>query len=993
MNLIQLKQIEGLQAYIQQNVPAVLDGYQVVFQTGNQFISGDKTFFSTVYASGGAFLSGNLLVTGDSTFGQNAYISGQLWITGSDGSPIQVTSNVEDQPYLVYVTGEQQISGSKIFQQSITGNQEALISGNTYVSGQLWITGRDGLPMQITGAGGGGGGGGGSFSCSDMDGCSPVFVGMSGEMISGYNLKVGAGGASISGNTYITGDLTVIGEVALTGGAVVGEADGDSIFIIGVADGNDPRVGVGQYNAISDVVSLFHVSGNPNDINFTLQGNQLTSGNQYISGELWITGTDGLPVQLKNDGGSTSVNQPYITYITGDQFITGGKQFLSPITGHKGFYITGDHSSYISRIIDTQLRIYSSESDPTNDNSLGLIVGKNESGPANPSLSIYNYAGTESDLGSNLGHASMFYANSQHFNITNAKGSGDIRFVTVGNAIRNGAERSFNWYDPASTRMIIHSGGNIGIGVTGLDPTNSDLSREPLERLHVSGGNIRVDGALYITGLADTVTQVQEFGVKRAEINNNYTLSSQDKNKVLHFSPNSDIEVTLPVTNDFIDFSFTARHTANNTNYVGFKASDASVVSGISTGIKEQYAWAEVYRGSQGWHIYGDPTYIVPKGTTAAPTTTTAGPTTTTATPTTTTTATPTTTTAAPTNTRLLTEGLMMRFFGWDDPYTNTTSSFGNNQSVNINGSYETRDVFYANYKKDTLPQMTGALSSASYSNWEDATEDITDVHGSRHTGVYLRGADYLQFPQIQYDLNGGEWDSLNNEFNFLESIEDGFTVTLWMHNKFDGINPEDEDHQYKIWELGGDGTPTNVGLYYKYDGANSKRIYMRGSDNDYIYAQDAGGGGEGWSSIPDSIKSTTGDVWSFHAFSYGGGFVYNGPTDDRGGGNIMWVVGTGNPANAGNKPLFFSGDYTSIADGFEGGLGVNGGTFYKQFGGNGLNKFLEFNDTDASLIGKRGAGGGVAMPWTGYISDFRIYSGGLTTGQINSIFTGKGLV
>ena len=55
MNLIQLKQIEGLQAYIQQNVPAVLDGYQVVFQTGNQFISGDKTFFSTVYASGGAF--------------------------------------------------------------------------------------------------------------------------------------------------------------------------------------------------------------------------------------------------------------------------------------------------------------------------------------------------------------------------------------------------------------------------------------------------------------------------------------------------------------------------------------------------------------------------------------------------------------------------------------------------------------------------------------------------------------------------------------------------------------------------------------------------------------------------------------------------------------------------------------------------------------------------------------------------------------------------
>ena len=31
----------------------------------------------------------------------------------------------------------------------------------------------------------------------------------------------------------------------------------------------------------------------------------------------------------------------------------------------------------------------------------------------------------------------MFYANSQHFNITNAKETGDIRFVTVGNAVRD----------------------------------------------------------------------------------------------------------------------------------------------------------------------------------------------------------------------------------------------------------------------------------------------------------------------------------------------------------------------------------------------------------------------------------------------------------------------------------------------------------------------------------------------------------------------------
>ena len=33
--------------------------------------------------------------------------------------------------------------------------------------------------------------------------------------------------------------------------------------------------------------------------------------------------------------------------------------------------------------------------------------------------------------------------------------------------------------------MIIHSGGNIGIGVTGLDLNNPEISVEPLERLHV----------------------------------------------------------------------------------------------------------------------------------------------------------------------------------------------------------------------------------------------------------------------------------------------------------------------------------------------------------------------------------------------------------------------------------------------------------------------------------------------------------------------------
>ena len=170
--------------------------------------------------------------------------------------------------------------------------------------------------------------------------------------------------------------------------------------------------------------------------------------------------------------------------------------------------------------------------------------------------------------------------------------------------------------------------------------------------------------------------------------------------------------------------------------------------------------------------IFMETQHIVPKGTTAAPTTTTtaaptttttaapttttAGPTTTTATPTTTTTATPTTTTAAPTNTRLLTQGLMMRFFGWDDPYTDTTSSFGNNQTVDVNGSQVTRDVIYPSYQDSSLPQLTGAFSTSNYSNWADATEEITDVNNVKHTGVYLKDGYYMTFHNSNIMLMAG---------------------------------------------------------------------------------------------------------------------------------------------------------------------------------------------------------------------------------------------
>jgi len=1167
MNLIQLKQIEGLQAYIQQNVPAVLDGYQVVFQTGNQFISGDKTFFSTVYASGGAFLSGSLLVTGDSTFGGNAYVSGQLWITGSDGAPLQITGagggggggggSAVDQPYITYITGDQYISGGKEFVQPITGHDGFYITGNhtegicrivntqlriynaedgadtalglivgkneggawnpavsvynyggtevpggagsagkyglgksnlfygssqhfnitqslgsgdlrfctvgnairdgaeksfnwwspesqrmiihsggnvgigvtgldpnntdlsieplerlhvsggnfrvdgnIYNSGELWITGSAGQLLQLDGQHQGGG-------TVNFDYITAI--GISGQHLSGHRLDVGALGASISGKTIISGDLTVVGEVSLTGGATVGEEDGDSIFIIGAGQGGEPRVGIGRFTGINQVESLLHVSGNPNSGNFTLQGHQLTSGNQNITGELWITGSDGLPFQVTENGGTTSVDQPYITYITGDQYITGGKQFLKRITGHEGFYITGDHTTLNAKLVNTHLRIYSAEDG--GDTALGLIVGKNEGGAWNPALSVYNYDGTEEPGGTGLGKSNLFYGSSQHFTIEQSIGTGDIRFMTVGNAVRDGAIRSFNWYDPASQRMIIHSGGNVGIGVTGLDPNNTDLSRAPLERLHVSGGNFRVDGNSYLageawsTGIDGELRQLQPFGVLPEIYRSDYTVKLGDKNKIIHFEPDARVEVTLPMDDDFKQFEFRARKTRDNANFVGFKSSDATPISGEATGFLAEWAWANVYRGEDNWFIYGNPLVN------AQVVTTTPGPTTTTAVPTTT--SAPTTTTAAPTpepSPRMLKEGLMMRFFGWDDASTCCPVQFENAKTVDVNGSQVTRDVMYPSYQSSLLPQLTGVFSDDStYSSWSDATAEITDEYGTKHTGVYFKEGASMVLPQFQLNSIGGQWDSFNGNMNFLTGAGDplnvgnGWTICWWSYNKWpdSSFNPRNADQQYKVVNLGSKSPSSlhDVGLYYKMD-TTTTRVQMRGNASNTIYATDQ----QNLQYQDANMQYTTGMWWTFHAFSYGGGELsVDGGDGNQKGNNLMWAVGTGNPDSA-PRPGYGGGAATdqslALYSGNQAGFAQNGykdsigiaGSAYAVLGGTD-SPFIGVDEENTITFGFHEGLAGSTAPWTGYISDFRLYSGCLTTGELNAIFTGKGAV
>ena len=225
----------------------------------------------------------------------------------------------------------------------------------------------------------------------------------------------------------------------------------------------------------------------------SFEGNVDLFGNTYITGELWITGTDGDVFQFRP---GSNVGNQFLVYVSGDQTISGQKTFT------QGLYITGGSTSSAdsTNIVNSALWIKSVDSTafPTSLNqNLGLVVGKGQgSEGVEPTFSVYNYDGAESDLGGTyLGNTNLLYGSSKHLTIENPLPTGDIRFFTCG---WKDAGTDSSWWNPEAQRMIISSGGRVGIGVTGV--TAEGYSVEPLEMLHVSGGNFRVDGDSYLSG-------------------------------------------------------------------------------------------------------------------------------------------------------------------------------------------------------------------------------------------------------------------------------------------------------------------------------------------------------------------------------------------------------------------------------------------------------------------------------------------------------------
>jgi len=410
--------------------------------------------------------------------------------------------------------------------------------------------------------------------------------------------------------------------------------------------------------------------------------------------------------------------------------------------------------------------------------------------------------------------------------------------------------------------------------------------------------------------------------------------------------------------------------------------------------------------------------------TTAAATTTTVAATTTTA-PTTTTSA-PTTTTAVPATTTepspsLLSQGLRMRMFGWNDPdVTNDFVESADVQVPNFDGSAGltglTVDVIKSSYNLSayTPVSISGLLLDTNVQGTDSSLPTyyktgITDVHGITKTGYYINNPStatsetgrvlFSQISQIEEsDDRNKFWNELSGAFEFLtggvegSATEDvGWTFTYWYKNIG---NPEPVGGSWRRtswWKMGNASNWRGVGLLAQNDGHFSWAPVRAVG----IYADDLP------KDPPTPLDmAQTGSQWTFMSMAYGGGPVsVDGNDGDDKGGDVVWAVGTGGATLSKDNLFFYSGDGTDPA--LDGSIGVEGGTFAQKAGRvygaydepwiGGLNTANAF--ILGALVGNNGQMYNYTQGWTGAFHDFRIYSGALNTGQVRDIYTGQGLV
>ena len=173
----------------------------LVYNTGDQTISGNKTFATQIIAPNLIYNTGNQTISGDKTFEDNVNISGDLTLNGglyiNDVEELNLAGAKIYADNLVYNTGDQTISGDKTFSNNLN------VSGDLTVAGTLRYN--EIIDTTVTG---------------NISGYTGIFT-----QVFADNLVYNTGNQNISGDKTFEDNINISGDLTLNGGLYINDIE------------------------------------------------------------------------------------------------------------------------------------------------------------------------------------------------------------------------------------------------------------------------------------------------------------------------------------------------------------------------------------------------------------------------------------------------------------------------------------------------------------------------------------------------------------------------------------------------------------------------------------------------------------------------------------------------------------------------------------------------------------------------------------------------